>query len=90
MRFGTSDLVMLGVTAVVMIAMSLFLKYGRTGRAIRATAQDQEAALQMGIPVGSVQNISFVIASALGGLAGIFFSLYIGGRQPPSPGSTSA
>ncbi|SFR57357.1 branched-chain amino acid transport system permease protein [Microbacterium azadirachtae] len=84
MRFGTSDLVMLGVTAVVMVAMSLFLKYGRTGRAIRATAQDQEAALQMGIPVGSVQNLSFVIASALGGLAGIFFSLYIGVVNPVS------
>jgi branched-chain amino acid transport system permease protein len=67
-----------------MVAMSLFLKYGRTGRAIRATAQDQEAALQMGIPVGSVQNISFVIASALGGLAGIFFSLYIGVVNPVS------
>ncbi|MGN8027161.1 ABC transporter permease [Microbacterium sp. 22242] len=84
MRFGTSDLVMLGVTAVVMVAMSLFLKFGRTGRAIRATAQDQEAALQMGIPVGSVQNISFVIASGLGGLAGIFFSLYIGVVNPTS------
>ncbi|MCE4026037.1 ABC transporter permease [Microbacterium sp. Au-Mic1] len=84
MRFGTSDLVMLGVTAVVMVAMSLFLKYGRTGRAIRATAQDQEAALQMGIPVGAVQNLSFVIASGLGGLAGIFFSLYIGVVNPVS------
>lgn len=84
MRFGTSDLVMLGITAVVMIAMSLFLKYGRAGRAIRATAQDQEAALQMGIPVGSVQNVSFVIASGLGGLAGIFFSLYIGVVNPVS------
>ena len=84
MRFGTSDLVMLGITAVVMVAMSLFLKYGRTGRAIRATAQDQEAALQMGIPVGSVQNLSFVIASGLGGLAGIFFSLYIGVVNPVS------
>ncbi|MBS1675681.1 MAG: ABC transporter permease [Actinobacteria bacterium] len=84
MRFGTSDLVMLGITAVVMVAMSLFLKYGRTGRAIRATAQDQEAALQMGIPVGGVQNVSFVIASGLGGLAGVFFSLYIGVVNPTS------
>ncbi|QAY59468.1 ABC transporter permease [Microbacterium protaetiae] len=84
MRVGTSDIVMLGVTAVVMVAMSLFLKYGKTGRAIRATAQDQEAALQMGIPVGPVQNLSFVIASALGGLAGIFFSLYIGVVNPTS------
>ncbi|MRH28503.1 ABC transporter permease [Microbacterium sp. SYP-A9085] len=84
MRVGTSDIVMLAVTAAVMIAMSLFLKYGRTGRAIRATAQDQEAALQMGIPVGPVQNLSFVIASALGGLAGIFFSLYVGVVNPIS------
>ena len=76
-RFGTSDLVMLGVTAVVMVVISLFLKYGRLGQAIRATAQDQEAALQMGIPVGLIQHVSFVIASALGGLAGVFIALYV-------------
>lgn len=84
MRFGTSDLVMLGTTAAVMIAMSLFLKFGKVGRAIRATAQDQEAALQMGIPVGLVQNVSFLIASALGGLAGVFIALYVGIANPTS------
>jgi branched-chain amino acid transport system permease protein len=84
MRFGTSDLVMLGVTAVVMVVMSLFLKYGRLGQAIRATAQDQEAALQVGIPVGLIQHVSFVIASALGGLAGIFIALYVGVANPTS------
>jgi branched-chain amino acid transport system permease protein len=84
MRFGTSDLVMLGTTAAVMIVMSLFLKYGKIGRAIRATSQDQEAALQMGIPVGQVQHVSFVIASALGGLAGVFIALYVGVANPAS------
>ena len=84
MHFGTSDVVMLGITAVVMVAMSLFLKYGKLGRGIRATSQDQEAALQVGIPVALVQHVSFVIASALGGLAGIFFSLYIGIVNPTS------
>ncbi len=84
MRFGTSDVVMLAVTAVVMVAMSLFLKYGRVGQAIRATAQDQEAALQVGIPVGLVQHVSFVIASALGGLAGVFIALYVGVANPTS------
>ncbi|GAB3609442.1 ABC transporter permease [Humibacter ginsengiterrae] len=84
MRFGTADVVMLGITAGVMIVMSLFLKYGKVGRAIRATAQDQEAALQMGIPVALVQNLSFVIASALGGLAGIFIALYVGVADPTS------
>ena len=84
MRFGTSDLVMLGTTAVVMVGMSLFLKYGKVGRAIRATAQDQEAALQVGIPVALVQHVSFVIASALGGLAGVFIALYVGVANPSS------
>lgn len=84
MRFGTSDVVMLAVTALVMVVMSLFLKYGKVGQAIRATAQDQEAALQVGIPVGLVQHVSFVIASALGGLAGVFVSLYIGVANPTS------
>ena len=84
MQFGTSDVVMLGTTAVVMVVMSLFLKYGKVGRAIRATAQDQEAALQVGIPVGRIQHVSFVIASALGGLAGVFIALYIGIANPSS------
>lgn len=84
MRFGTSDLVMLGTTAVLMVAMSVFLKYGKLGRAIRATAQDQEAALQVGIPVALVQHVAFVIASALGGLAGIFIALYVGVANPSS------
>lgn len=84
MRFGTSDLVMLGITAIVMAVMAAFLKYGKTGQAIRATAQDQEAALQMGIPVSQVQHIAFVIASALGGLAGVFIALYVGVANPTS------
>jgi branched-chain amino acid transport system permease protein len=84
MRFGTSDVLMLAVTLVVMVVMSLFLKYSKVGQAIRATTQDQEAALQVGIPVGMVQNVSFVIASALGGLAGIFFALYVGIADPTS------
>lgn len=84
MRFGTSDLVMLGFTAVVMAGMALFLKYGKIGQAIRATAQDQEAALQMGIPVALVQHVAFVIASALGGVAGVFIALYVGIANPTS------
>jgi branched-chain amino acid transport system permease protein len=84
MRFGTSDVVMLATTAVLMVVLSLFLKFGKIGRAIRATAQDQEAALQVGIPVGLVQHVSFVIASALGGLAGIFIALYVGVANPLS------
>jgi branched-chain amino acid transport system permease protein len=84
MLFGTSDVVMLGITVVLMVVMSLFLKFSKIGQAIRATTQDQEAALQVGIPVAAVQHVAFVIASALGGLAGVFFALYDGVADPTS------
>ncbi|WP_027346832.1 ABC transporter permease [Hamadaea tsunoensis] len=84
MRFGTSDVVMLALTIAVMAALGLYLKFGKSGRAIRATSQDPEAALQMGIPVGRIQHLSFVIASALGGVAGVFVALYTGTVSPTS------
>lgn len=84
LTFGTSDVVMLGVTLVVMTTLALFLRYGRYGRAIRATAQDPDAARQMGVPVGRVQALAFAIASSLGGLAGIFVALYTTSVSPTS------
>ena len=81
-RFGTSDLVMLGLTLVTMLGLGAYLRYGRTGRAIRATAQDTDAAQQMGVPVQRIRSLSFVLASALGGLAGIFVALYTGSTSP--------
>ena len=83
-RFGTSDLVMLAVTLASMAGLGAYLKFGRSGRAIRATAQDPDAARQMGIPVGRIQHLSFVIASSLGGVAGIFVGLYTSNISPTS------
>lgn len=84
LRLGTSDVVMLGITIVVMTALGLYLKLGKSGRAIRATSQDPDAALQMGIPVARIQNLAFVIASSLGGLAGVFVALYTSTVSPTS------
>ena len=81
-RFGTSDVVMFGLTLLVMGGLAVYLRYGRTGRAIRATAQDTDAAQQMGVPVQRIRTLSFVLASALGGLAGIFVALYTGSTSP--------
>lgn len=83
-RFGTSDVVMFGITIVVMTALWAFLRFGRYGLAIRATAQDSDAAAQMGIGVGRIQMLAFGIASGLGGLAGIFVGLYTSNISPTS------
>lgn len=84
LRIGTSDVAMFATTIVVMAVLGAYLKWGKSGRAIRATSQDPDAALQMGIPVGRIQHLSFIIASALGGLAGVFVALYTGTVSPTS------
>ncbi|TCD54562.1 ABC transporter permease [Alloscardovia theropitheci] len=87
LRFGTSDIVSIIVTVFLMFALWSFLKFGKTGQAIRATSQDPEAARQMGIPVRSIRNISFVIGAVLAGIAGVFVGLSNGNINPTNGGS---
>jgi branched-chain amino acid transport system permease protein len=51
-------------------ALHLFLAKSRWGRAIRATAEDWEAAALMGIPVGKTYLLAFALGTALAGIAG--------------------
>ena len=46
------------------------------GLALRATAQDREAALQMGVDVDSVNRTAFALAAILGGVAGLLVGIY--------------
>lgn len=79
---GWIDLIILATTVVLTVGLALFLRSSRMGRAIRATSQDREAAAQMGIKVGSVQSVAFMIASGLGGLAGVLVASYLGTISP--------
>lgn len=81
-RFGTLSLVIVGVSLICVLALVLLLGKTRTGRAIRATSQDAEAAQQMGIPVERIQALSFVIASVLGGIAGLLVGMYTSNVSP--------
>jgi branched-chain amino acid transport system permease protein len=54
----------------ILIALHLFLTRARWGRAIRATAEDWEAAAMMGIPVGKTYLLAFSLGTALAGIAG--------------------
>jgi branched-chain amino acid transport system permease protein len=78
-----SALVTLGVAVVVMVALTLFVKYTRTGRAMIAVSEDKGAAQLMGIDVNKIIMITFAIGSALAALAGLFFIL-----KAPSISST--
>ena len=61
------------VTAVIMVALSLFINKTRTGKAMRAVSEDKEAAELMGISVNRTITVTFAIGSALAGVAAIFY-----------------
>lgn len=68
-------LITLACTVVVMIVLSLFVKFTKTGRAMVAVSEDKGAAQLMGINVNKIITITFAIGSALAALAGLFYLL---------------
>ena len=65
-------LVTLGCSMVIMIILSLFVKFTRTGRAMIAVSEDKGAAQLMGINVNKIIMITFAIGSVLAAFAGLF------------------
>jgi len=61
----------IGVTAVVLLALGWFFRYSRVGRAFLATAANAETAQLMGINVRFILLLAFMIAGLLGAVAGI-------------------
>lgn len=79
---GTIDLLIAATGIVSAASLYLFLRYTRMGWALRATAQDRDAAKQMGVDVNGVNRITFAIASALGGIAGLLVGIYFSTVYP--------
>lgn len=69
-RFPLVRLASFAVALIFLIALRLFLKNTYTGKAIRATVQNWEAASLMGIDIHKVYLLSFSIGAALAGVAG--------------------
>jgi branched-chain amino acid transport system permease protein len=69
-RFPAVRVISLLVAVVCLVALQLFLKKTYTGKAIRATVQNWEAASLMGIDIHKVYLLSFAIGAALAGAAG--------------------
>ena len=74
--FTTKDLIVLVVAVVLMVSLHLFVQYTRWGKAMRATAQNRDAAKIMGIDVDRIIALTFLIGGALAGSAGLLVGLY--------------
>ncbi|RXJ78859.1 branched-chain amino acid ABC transporter permease [Arcobacter sp. F155] len=71
-----TQLCILVLSAVLMIALYFFINKTKIGTAIRATAIDQDAAKLMGINVNRIVMIIFVVGSMLGAIGGLFIGIY--------------
>ena len=68
-----ATLLTLGVTIVIMVALTLYVKFSKTGRAMVATSEDRGAAQLMGVNVNKIITITFAIGSVLAGVASAFY-----------------
>lgn len=74
-RFPLVRLASFVVAFICLIALNIFLRKTYTGKAIRATVEDWEAASLMGIDIHKVYQFSFVLGAALAGIAGALVSI---------------
>ncbi|RJR52372.1 MAG: branched-chain amino acid ABC transporter permease [Desulfobacteraceae bacterium] len=70
-RLHYQKILIIAVTLMLVVLLQIFFKRTKAGKAMRALVSNQKAALLMGINVSSMQMVTFGLASALGGIAGI-------------------
>ena len=63
----------------LMLMLDVFISRTRTGKGMRAIAQDPDAARMLGIPVARIITMTFMVGSALAAAAGILYGLRYGG-----------
>ena len=76
--FGIDEVAVVAVTIPLLVLLRWFVGSTRQGKAMRATAQDRDASGLMGIDVNRTISLTFLIAGALAGAAGMVVALYYG------------
>jgi branched-chain amino acid transport system permease protein len=71
-----ADVLAVGVTAPLVFLLTRYITQSRTGKAMRATAQDPDAARLMGIDVDTTISFTFFLGGLMAGAAGLIYALY--------------
>ncbi|MBI2756347.1 MAG: branched-chain amino acid ABC transporter permease [Chloroflexi bacterium] len=74
--FTFKDLLAIVIAVPLMLGLHLFVQHTRLGKAMRATAQDRDAASMMGIDINLTIALTFLLGGALAGAAGAINGLY--------------
>ena len=72
---SSTQLFILGVALVLMVALWLFIERSKLGRAMRAVAENHETAALLGVNVNQVILFTFIIGSGIAGIAGVLDGL---------------
>ncbi len=75
---GSTEVIIYATTTVIMILLTLLIKFTRMGRAMRATAQDRDMAMLVGVNVNRVISNTFIIGSALAAVGGVLIASHVG------------
>jgi branched-chain amino acid transport system permease protein len=75
-QIDREDLLAVGVTLPLVFLLTNFINRSRLGKAMRATAQDPEAARLMGINVDRTISLTFLLGGLLAGAGGLIYALY--------------
>lgn len=73
-----SEFMIVVSAAVLMICLTLVLKFTKMGKALRAVAQDREMAMLLGINVNRIISQTFIIGSALAAIGGVLIGSHVG------------
>ncbi len=76
--FTSTELVILITTMIVMILLTVLIKFTKIGKAMRATSQDRVMAALMGINVDRVISVTFIVGSAIAAIGGVLIASHIG------------
>jgi branched-chain amino acid transport system permease protein len=79
---GALDILIAAIGFGSAALLFVFLRFTKLGWAVRATAQDRDAARQMGVDTDAVNRAVFAIAAALGGLSGLLVGMYYNHIDP--------
>ncbi len=75
---GSAEIVIILTTAVVMVLLTILIKFTKIGKAMRATAQDRNMAMLVGVNVNQVISVTFIIGSATAAIGGVLIASHVG------------
>ena len=74
----STEIVIYLTTAIVMVLLTILIKFTRIGKAMRATAQDRDMAMLVGVDVNKVISFTFIVGSGTAALGGVLIASHVG------------